>query len=55
MNCGNAVAPIRLPRFILSWSHYLILMRIENIEARSFYEIEAAQHRITGTVPRSTH
>ena len=43
MNCGNAVAPIRLPRFILSWSHYLILMRIENIEARSFYEIEAAQ------------
>jgi hypothetical protein len=30
---GNAVAPIRLPRFVLSWSHYLILMRIENIEA----------------------
>ena len=22
-NCGNAVAPIRLPRFTLSWSHYL--------------------------------
>jgi predicted nuclease of restriction endonuclease-like (RecB) superfamily len=45
MNCGNAVAPIRLPRFILSWSHYLILMRIENIEARSFYEIECAQQQ----------
>ena len=43
MNCGNDVATIRLPRFILSWSHYLILMRIENIKARSFYEIEAAQ------------
>ena len=43
MNCGNDVAAIRLPRFILSWSHYLVLMRIENIEARSFYEIEAAQ------------
>ena len=42
-NWGNSVATIRLPRFILSWSHYLILMRIENIEARSFYEIEAAQ------------
>ncbi|MBO4660408.1 MAG: DUF1016 family protein [Prevotella sp.] len=42
-NCGNGVAPIQLPRFILSWSHYLILMRIENIKARSFYEIEAAQ------------
>lgn len=43
MNLGNDVATIRLPRFTLSWSHYLILMRIENIEARSFYEIEAAQ------------
>ena len=43
MNLGNDVATIHLPRFILSWSHYLILMRIENIEARSFYEIEAAQ------------
>ena len=42
-NCGNTVAPIRLPRFTLSWSHYLILMRIDNIEARSFYEIESAQ------------
>lgn len=42
-NWGNSVATIRLPRFILSWSHYLILMRIENIEARSFYEVEAAQ------------
>lgn len=27
--------------FILSWSHYLILMRIENEDERSFYEIEA--------------
>ena len=43
MNLCNDVATIRLPRFILSWSHYLVLMRIDNIEARSFYEIEAAQ------------
>ncbi|MBR1644496.1 MAG: DUF1016 family protein [Bacteroidales bacterium] len=42
-NFGNTVAPIRLPRFTLSWSHYLILMRIDNIEARSFYEVESAQ------------
>ena len=28
-------------KFQLSWSHYLILMRIENINARNFYEIEA--------------
>ena len=27
--------------FTLSWSHYLILMRIENPAERSFYEIEA--------------
>lgn len=30
--------------FQLSWSHYLILMRIENINARNFYEIEAIQN-----------
>lgn len=28
------------PNFNLSWSHYLILMRIENHEERHFYEIE---------------
>ena len=44
-DCGNAVATIQLPRFILSWSHYLVLMRIENIEARSFYELECAQQQ----------
>jgi predicted nuclease of restriction endonuclease-like (RecB) superfamily len=44
-NWSNTVAPIQLPRFTLSWSHYLVLMRIENIEARSFYEIEAAQQQ----------
>lgn len=27
--------------FKLSWSHYLILMRMENSNARQFYEIEA--------------
>jgi predicted nuclease of restriction endonuclease-like (RecB) superfamily len=29
-------------KFILSWSHYLILMRIKNLNERSFYEIECA-------------
>ena len=29
-----------LPAFTLSWSHYLVLMRIENPDERSFYEIE---------------
>jgi predicted nuclease of restriction endonuclease-like (RecB) superfamily len=29
-------------KFLLSWSHYLVLMRIENPDERSFYEIETA-------------
>ena len=44
-NWGNAVATIQQPRFTLSWSHYLVLMRIENIDARSFYEIECAEQQ----------
>lgn len=47
INFDNSVAKIQLPRFTLSWSHYLILMRIKNIEARSFYEVEAAQQQWT--------
>ena len=31
------------PNFTLSWSHYLILMRIENPDERRFYEIECQQ------------
>ena len=31
------------PSFRLSWSHYLILMRIKDEKARSFYEIECTQ------------
>jgi predicted nuclease of restriction endonuclease-like (RecB) superfamily len=33
--------------FILGWSHYLILMRIENPDERHFYEIEAAKQQWT--------
>lgn len=32
-----------VPSFVLSWSHYLILMRIENPAERHFYEIEATR------------
>ena len=32
------------PQFKLSWSHYLVLMRIENPDERRFYEIEAAEN-----------
>lgn len=31
--------------FSLSWSHYLKLMRITNLEERKFYEIEAANNK----------
>lgn len=31
-------------KFFVSWSHYIKLMRIENIEERHFYEIEAARN-----------
>jgi predicted nuclease of restriction endonuclease-like (RecB) superfamily len=32
-------------QFRLSWSHYQILMRIENVDARRFYEIEAVNQQ----------
>jgi predicted nuclease of restriction endonuclease-like (RecB) superfamily len=46
----NTVSPIMSTSFAtltftLSWSHYLILMRVENPEARRFYEIEATQQQ----------
>lgn len=34
----------KTPNFILSWSHYLTLMRIDNKKERSFYEIEASKN-----------
>ena len=33
------------PAFSLSWSHYLVLMQIDDKNARSFYEIEATQQQ----------
>jgi len=38
----NDIYPKKIKNpFILSWSHYLILCRIKNIEERKFYELEA--------------
>jgi len=37
----------KLYPFALSWSHYLILMRIQNGQERRFYEIEAATQQWT--------
>jgi predicted nuclease of restriction endonuclease-like (RecB) superfamily len=37
--------PLTKLQFTLSWSHYLVLMRVENSDARRFYEIEATQQQ----------
>ena len=37
-------AELSVPDFQLSWSHYQMLLRIDNKEERAFYEIEAAQN-----------
>ena len=44
-NCPDSEKRIAEPTFALSWSHYLILMRVENSDARSFYEIECAEQQ----------
>jgi hypothetical protein len=41
LESGKLAKPSSTP-FRLSWSHYLVLMRIKNDDERSFYEIEAA-------------
>ena len=37
-------AELQTPDFQLSWSHYQMLLRVENKEERAFYAIEAAQN-----------
>ena len=43
MSASNMADTAR--HFILSWSHYLILMRIKNDKERRFYEIESARQQ----------
>lgn len=40
-NLPKIIDPSSMPRFTLSWSHYIVLMRIKNDNERKFYEIEA--------------
>lgn len=44
-NCSDSEKCLAEPTLALSWSHYLILMRVENSDARSFYEIECAEQQ----------
>jgi predicted nuclease of restriction endonuclease-like (RecB) superfamily len=41
---SNSISATPLRKFTLSWSHYLILMRIEREDERNFYEIEATNN-----------
>ena len=40
----QCLSELQLIDFQLSWSHYLTLMRIENLAERRFYEIEATKN-----------
>lgn len=46
---SKSASPMRIFKdkpgtFILSWTHYVQLLKIENVNERNFYEIEAAQN-----------
>ena len=41
----SQISSTLLTKFNLSWSHYLFLMRIDNPDERTFYEIEATKER----------
>ena len=41
----SELQPDGMPTFSLSWNHYQILMRIDNPDERSFYEIESTQQQ----------
>lgn len=41
---GNLPTTDNGRKFFLSWSHYLKLMRIDNVDERHFYEIESAKN-----------
>jgi len=42
---GQTLSAQFTPTFTLSWSHYLILMTIDNRDERRFYEIESQQNQ----------
>ncbi len=42
---GQTLSDLFIPRFTLSWSHYIFLMNIDNRNERRFYEIESGQNQ----------
>ena len=43
---GQLAIPPGLRPFTLSWSHYVFLLGVKNLEERSFYEIEASRTKL---------
>ena len=43
LSFSESALPAPFPA-LLSWSHYLVLLRVQNDQARAFYEIEAAEN-----------
>ncbi len=41
---GNYPTTTTGHRFYLSWSHYIRLLRIDNVDERNFYEIESVRN-----------
>lgn len=41
---GADIPQVLSAKFVLSWSHYCELLKEENLQARSFYEIEAIEN-----------
>jgi predicted nuclease of restriction endonuclease-like (RecB) superfamily len=42
---GQTLSDLFTSRFTLSWSHYVFLMNIDNLNERRFYEIESGQNQ----------
>ena len=42
---GQTLSDQFIPRFTLSWSHYVFLMNIDSRDERRFYEIESGQNQ----------
>ena len=42
-----------IQKFSLSWNHYQVLMRIDDLAERNFYEIEAQKQNLTVQLKRA--
>ena len=52
-NDHQRLSNLETPSFTLSWTHYLVLMRIKNADERHFYEIGIGDHRLMNCICRT--